>query len=62
MILPRLEVAAADCNEVVVGVPVDAQDGGTERLLDVFAYPPGRGERGEGRGERGEGRGERGER
>ena len=41
MILPGLEVAAACCKEVVVWVPVDAEDGRTNRLLDVLAHPPG---------------------
>ena len=39
-VLPSLEVAAASCQEVVVGVPVDAQYGRTDWLLDVLANPP----------------------
>ena len=39
-VLPSLEVAAASRQEVVVGVPVDAQHGRTDWLLDVLANPP----------------------
>ena len=38
--LPRFEVAAASCQEVVVRMPVDAEDGRTNRLLDVLTHPP----------------------
>ena len=39
-VLPSLEVAAASRQEVVVGVPVDAQHCRTDWLLDVLANPP----------------------
>ena len=35
-----LEVRGAGRQEDVVGVPVEAGDGGLERLLDVFCHPP----------------------
>ncbi len=38
--LPSLEVTAASCQEVVVGMPVQTKNGGAKRLLDVLAYPP----------------------
>ena len=37
---PHFEVATASCEEVVVGMPVDAEDGGTNRLFDVLTHPP----------------------
>ena len=37
---PGHEVTAASCQEVVVGVPVDAEDSRAEWLLDVLAHPP----------------------
>ncbi len=39
-VLPGLEVAAASCQEVIVGVPVDAQHSRTDRFLDVLTHPP----------------------
>lgn len=37
---PALEVAGACGQEHIVGVPVQAEDGGANGLLDVLAYPP----------------------
>ena len=41
--LPGLEVAGSNSNEVVVGMPVNAEDSGAYRLLDMLAHPPGEG-------------------
>ena len=38
---PALEVAGACGQEHIVGVPVQAEDGGANGLLDVLAHPPG---------------------
>ena len=38
--VPCLEVTAPCRQEVVVGMPVQAEDGGAERLLDVLTHPP----------------------
>jgi len=40
--IPGLEVAGANCNEVVVGMPVNAEHSGAQWLLDVLTHPPGR--------------------
>lgn len=40
---PAFEVTGASGQEHVVGVPVQAEDGGTDGLLDVLAHPPGHG-------------------
>lgn len=40
---PALEVAGAGGQEHVVGMPVQAEDGGANGLLDVLANPPGHG-------------------
>ena len=53
--LPGLEVTGSNSNEVVVRVPVNAEDCGAYRLLDMLAHPPGEG--GEGDGGRGDGGG-----
>ena len=41
MYTPSLEVAAACSQQVVVRMPVNGEDSGTKRLLNVFAHPPG---------------------
>ena len=38
--VPGLEVRGAGSHEDVVGVPVEAVDGGADGLLDVLAHPP----------------------
>ena len=40
IVLPSLEVTAASCQEIVVGMPVNAKHSRANRLLDVLAYPP----------------------
>lgn len=40
---PAFEVTGAGGQEHVVGVPVQAEDGGADGLLDVLAHPPGHG-------------------
>ena len=51
--VPGLEATGANSNEVVVGMPVNAEDSGAYRLLDMFAYPPGGGGGGGGGGREG---------
>ena len=41
--LPSLEVTGSNSNEVVVRVPVNTEDSGAYRLLDMLAHPPGEG-------------------
>ena len=40
--LPGLEVTGTNSNEVVVRMPVNTEDSGAYRLLDMLAHPPGR--------------------
>lgn len=40
-ISPALEVTGASSQEHIVGVPVQAEDGRADGLLDVLAHPPG---------------------
>ena len=40
---PAFEVTRAGGQEHIVGVPVQAEDGGADGLLDVLAHPPGHG-------------------
>ena len=41
--LPGLEVTGTNSNEVVVRMPVNAEDSGAYRLLDMLAHPPEKG-------------------
>lgn len=37
---PALEVTGSSSQQDIVGMPVQAEDGGTDWLLDVLAHPP----------------------
>lgn len=38
--IPAFEVTGSSSQQDIVGMPVQTEDGGTDRLLDVLAYPP----------------------
>ena len=39
-LIPAFEVTASSSQQHVVGMPVQTEDGGADRLLDVLTHPP----------------------
>lgn len=38
--IPAFEVTGSSSQQDIVGMPVQSEDGGADRLLDVLTYPP----------------------
>lgn len=44
LFLPAFEITWSSCQQNIVGMPIQAEDGGPNWLFNVFAYPPTKGE------------------
>lgn len=40
VVIPALEVTGSGCQQDIIRMPVQAEDGGAYRLLNVLTHPP----------------------